>query len=195
MENETDIEQLASEFVDAPVAAQLTVVRDTGYGSVPGLDDEELLDEQELERCVFWEEWGPILTLPVRKRSSVLRPSSDENGRADWGAFGTVDFERMYGPFDKVRYKTQMLREKLRDVLITLDIVKQRVPPSGFLVLKLVQMGILDEEHVTSDDVRALLRLRRRVQGLRDEITALTAARQRRQEVALERALARLVPG
>ena len=34
------------------------------YGSVPGLDDDELADPQELERLVYIEEWGPILALP-----------------------------------------------------------------------------------------------------------------------------------
>ena len=44
----------------------LRVERDTGYGSVPGLEDKELADPAELERQVMLAEWGPILAIPIR---------------------------------------------------------------------------------------------------------------------------------
>ena len=182
------------EEIVVPESAMLRVERDTGYGSVPGLEDEELADPAELERQVFIDEWGPILALPCKGSGGGFRPAIDEFGHLD-GAFGSVDFARLRPPFDKARYKADILREKLNDVLITLDIVKQRVPATGFLVLKLVQMGILSEEHVTGEDVRALLRLRRRVQSLREEITDLMTSRRRRKEAALQRVAARLAPG
>ena len=181
--------------IEVPASPLIRVERDTGWGGVEGLEEEELLDEAELERWLTWQEWGPVLSLPVKQRRSLIRPSIDESGHVDWGAFGTVDFERMYGPFDKARYKADILREKLNDVLITLDIVKRRVPPAGYLVLKLVQMGIVSREHITSDDVRAMLRLRRQAQDLRDEITELMASRRRRRGAATRCALARLAPG
>lgn len=75
------------------------------YGSVPGLPDEELADPEELGRHVFRAEWGPILALPVR-RAPTIRPDIDESLGVDWGAFGTVDFERTVPAFDKARYNT-----------------------------------------------------------------------------------------
>ena len=193
MENEnTTHEEVEGERIEVPGSAVITISRSRGWGNVPGLEDEELLDEQELERWLEHQEWGPVLALPAKKRSCTLRPSMDEEGRVDWGAFGTVDFERMYGSFDKARYKADILREKLKDVLITLDIVRRRLPPAGYLVLKLVQMGIISSDHVTSEDVRAVLRLRRQVQRLRDEIADLRTFRARRDEQAFERALAQL---
>jgi len=47
------------------------------YGSVEGLDDEELADPEELERQVFAEEWAPILALPERTTSMVGRLCAD----------------------------------------------------------------------------------------------------------------------
>jgi hypothetical protein len=195
MEQEnTTCEEVEGE-IEVPASPLIRLERNTGWGGVEGLEADELLDEAELERWLTWQEWGPIMALPVKKPHSAIRPTIDESGHVDWGAFGTVDFERMYGPFDKVRYKADILREKLKDVLITLDIVKQRLPAAGYLALKLVQMGIIDSDHITNDDVRAVRRLRRRVQELRDEITDLTAFRRRRWEAATRRALARLTPG
>jgi hypothetical protein len=72
----------------------LRPIRPRPYGSVQDLDDDELADPDELERQVYLEEFGPILALPVRGRKSQFRPSVDETGVVDWGAFGTVDFER-----------------------------------------------------------------------------------------------------
>ncbi len=65
------------------------------YGSVPGLDDAELLGPAELERAVYRQEFGPVLALPVKgSRGSGIRPVVDESGGVDFGAFGTVDFDR-----------------------------------------------------------------------------------------------------
>ncbi|MFC1604034.1 hypothetical protein ACFL5F_03310, partial [Planctomycetota bacterium] len=94
---------------DVPVSALLTVQRGSRYGSVTGLDDAELADPVELEREVVLEEWGPVLALPVKGNRSSIRPVVDESGGVDWGAFGTVDFERQSGEFDKARYKAEKL--------------------------------------------------------------------------------------
>lgn len=193
-QEDTTYEEVEGE-IEVPASALVRPERNTGWGGVEGLEADELLDETELERWLTWQEWSPVMALPVKRPRSAVRPTVDESGHVDWGAFGTVDFERMYGPFDKAHYKADILREKLKDVLITLDIVKQRLPPAGYLALKLVQMNIIDSDHVTNDDVRAVLRLRRRVQELRDEIVELMACRRRRRGAATRRALARLVPG
>jgi len=112
---------------DVPVSALLSVDRGNRYGSVPGLDDDELLGPAELERQVYQQEFGPVLTLPVKGNRSGVRPVVDEAGGVDWGAFGTVDFERLC-PFDKMRYKVDKLREQLKDLTIRMAIVKERLP-------------------------------------------------------------------
>src|SRR4030042_3485715 len=98
---------------DVPVTALLSVQRDNKYGSVPGLDDTELADPYELEREVMLEEWGPVLALPVKGGQRWIGPVADESGGVDWGAFGSVDFERYSGGFDKARYKAEKLRESI----------------------------------------------------------------------------------
>jgi hypothetical protein len=184
-----DVEEI-DDIEDLPVSPQIRIERATGYGHVPGLDDDELLDEQELETWVEWQDWGPIWALPETAPRSTIRPTINENGRADWGAFGTVDFERIRGPFDKARYKADQLAEELRRVLISVDIVRARLPQAAlYLTLKYLGLGIVKDEHVASDDLRTLLRLTRRAQQLREEIWELRASSRRRQEARAEQAL------
>ena len=105
---------------------QVEVLRETGYGSVPDMDDSELAGPGELMRIIALEQWGSILELPVEPVKSHIRPTIDERGNLDWGAFGTVDFDRMF-PFDKSRYVLDLLREELRIVLIAFDVLKERL--------------------------------------------------------------------
>jgi len=162
------------------------------YGSVEGLDNEELADPDELERQVFAEEWAPILALPEPRRSEI-RPTVDESGHVDWGAFGTVDFERHSGGFDKARYKAERLRERLRDKLILLSIVAHRLPGSAkHLVLKYLRLGIIDLDHITNDDMLALAKLYLQVRRKKEEIARLYEASRRSRERQRERLLARL---
>ncbi len=163
------------------------------YGSVPGLDDEELADPDELERQVFIEEWAPILALPRRKSQCDIRPAIGEDGRPDWGAFATVDFERSHGGFNKARYRADRLREELRDKLIMLAIVKERLPgKAASLVLKYLAKGIITTEHIVNEDMLALAKLYLQAKRKQVEIAYLFEARQRRQEREGQRLLARL---
>ena len=162
------------------------------YGSVEGLEDEELADPDELERQVYAEEWEPILALPEPRRSSI-RPAVDEDGRLDWGAFATVDFERHSGGFDKARYRAERLGEELRDKLIMVAIVRERLPRNASrLVLKYLRMGIIEVEHIVNEDMRALVRLYHDVERKKAEIARLYEASARRRERQGERLLARL---
>ena len=154
----------------------LSLRRSNRYGSVPGLDDEELALPEELERQVFIEEWWPILRLPVRHRKSLIRPTIDEDGHIDWGAFATVDFERYSGGFDKARYKADKLREELRHVLIMMEIISRRLPKARTLVLRYVERGIIDLGHIESLDMYELARLDLRARRLQDEIRQLRGA-------------------
>lgn len=106
---------------------KIEVLRNSGFGSVPGLDDDELADYGELLRQVMTEQLGPLLDIPVKKRGRFVKPTIDENGHLDYGAFGTVDFEKMF-PFNKNLYKLDRLRDELKNILIMFDMVKEKVP-------------------------------------------------------------------
>ena len=156
------------------------------YGSVPGLADSELADPVELERQVWMNEFGPVLALPVEHKKRWIRPAIDEDGRLDWGAFGTVDFEWMY-PFNKVLYKADKLREQLKNVLIMFSIVNERLPGKAkYMVLKYLRMGIIELEHIANSDMRALARLYLRIRRMRKEIAELREASERRRQQRAE---------
>ncbi len=170
------------EVDDVPASAWCR--RRNRYGSVPGLDDEELADPDELERQALHEEWGPVLRLPVRGRGG-FRPEIDEDG-VEFGAFASVDFKRTMPEFDKARYKADKLREELRDTLILLSIVKRRLPGKAkYLVLKYLRMAVIELEHVADDDMLALAKFYLRARRLRDEIRDLEEASTRKQRAAL----------
>jgi len=181
----------AYEVDGVPVSALLSVERKNRYGSVPGLDDEELADPAELEREVILQEWGPVLALPVKGRKSGILPAVDESGGVDWGAFGTVDFERTMPEFDKARYKADVLREQLKGVVIIMSIVSERLPGRAkYLVLKYLKMGSIELEHIGHPDMAALARLFLRARSLREEIRVLEEASEARRRWRLERFLA-----
>jgi hypothetical protein len=158
------------------------------YGSVQGLDDGELADPDELERQVIMEEFGPVLALPVRRRKCSVFVNDD--APVDWGAFGTVDFERSMPKFDKARYKAEKLREQLKDVMIRFEIAKERLPLAKYQVLNCLRMGVIGLEHIEDDDMRGLARLYLRARRLRRQVRQLEEASWRRR-----RAVARAVVG
>ncbi len=160
-----------------PAAAILKLESKDRYGHVAGLEDQELADPVELERQVMRQEWGPILALPFQGMKQTFNPVRDENGGLDWGAFGTVDFERYRPEFDKARYKVEKLREELRDVLIMFDIVRERISGrSKYLVLKYLRMGIIHADHIINDDMQWLARYYLRAKRLQVEIARIKKA-------------------
>lgn len=151
----------------------LRVEHGNRYGSVHGLDDSELADVDELERDVYQQEFGPVLALPVKGNRSGIRPVVDEAGGVDFGAFGTVDFERQF-PFNKLRYKADKFREQLKDLSIRMAIIKERLPGKAkYLVLKFLKMGMIELDHIVDFDMLCLARLYLRARRLRDEIWRL----------------------
>jgi len=73
---------------------------------------------------------APIVALPAKTPRSTIRPTIDENGRPDWGAYGTVDYERQHGPFAKARSDADRLGDELRRLLLTIDLVRAHLPPA-----------------------------------------------------------------
>ena len=151
------------------------VIRDTGYGSVPGLDDDELADPAELLRQIAIEQWGAILEIPVEPVKSLIRPTIDERGNLDWGAFGTVDFERLF-PFDKYRYAIDQRKKRLRDVLLMFDMVKERLSvKERFEVLEHLKAGKDIDE--LEDDKFFWARRYLQVKRIREEIRQIRKRR------------------
>jgi len=166
------------EVAESPV---LRRPKDSPYGSVPGLEDDELADPAELERQVYRAWFGLVLDLPVRKPcGSWVRPNLTEEG-VDFGAFATVDFERLVPKFDGLRYKIEMMREELRDAVIMLSIVIERVPGRAkYVVLKSLRMGIIELDQVMDPDMHSIGKWYLRVRRLREEIRRLSEARWKR---------------
>ena len=189
MEQETDF--VVVDGVVVPESALRRAERRNPYGGVPGLDEEELAQPEELERQVMMEEWGPVLALPVQGKAGGFRPELNENG-VDWSPFASVDFERTMPECDKARYRADKLREKLGDLVILIDLVKRRLPKAMYSVLKYLRMKVIGLEHVTSDDMRALAKLDQRARQLQKEIAQLRTASWERQKEACRRMLARL---
>jgi len=150
------------------------------YGSVAGLEDGELADPWELERCIRQEEWGPVLALPERTQARSIRPAIDEDGGLDWGAFGTVDFDRHRSKPDKTQHKANMLREERANCLIMLSVIAQRVPVEAkWQVLRHVRLGTIDLDDIVDEDVRIMAGLYRRAERLRREIAELEEKRRK----------------
>lgn len=176
VENEREVDGI-------PVSALAARKRRAKYGRVPGLDDEELADPDELERQAYMEEFGPVLALPVDGRESWRPWPTDGTGGLDWGAFGTVDFARTMPEFDKATYKADRLREKLKDVLIMLSIVKERLPGNAkYVVLKHLKMGVIELEHITNEDMLGVAQLYLRARRLQQEIAELEEASRARKQ-------------
>ncbi len=155
------------------------------YGHVPELDDEELASREELEREILRAEWGLVLDLPVNGKHGGFRPDVDEDGIV-FGAFGSVDFERVKPGLDKVRYKADKLREQLKDTIIMLEMIRGRLPRKPVaLILKSLRMGIIDLEDIGNFDMWQLGTLYLRARQLRKQIVELEEASwQRKQERA-----------
>lgn len=180
MENKSIIE--ISRGVEVPESVLLRRELCNKYGSVPGMDDSELADPDELERQVFMQEFGPVLALPVQRKSGI-RPDIDESGHVDWGAFGSVDFDRYCGGFDNLRYKADKLQQDVKDILIIASIVKERLPGKAmYLVLKYLKMGLIRLEHIVNADMMALAKLYLRIERLRAEIRQLERAGEARRQ-------------
>jgi hypothetical protein len=181
MKNETEFED-ECEVDDVPVSPLFSEERRNRYGSVPGLDDEELAEPWELERQVFLDEWGPVLALPVRTRRGWIQPGYDEDFGIDFGAFASVDFDRIRPEFDKALYKADKLKEQRRDVLIIMSIVKERLPKARYKVLKLLQQGIIELEDIQNEDMRGYARLYLRALRLQKQIAELREASWKRRK-------------
>jgi len=141
------------------------------YGTIPDLPDDELVDPDELERVVYKEMWWPILSLPQQRWECPIRPNMDEDGRVDWGAFGSVDFESYRPQVDKLRYKVVKMREKLKDLVVMLKIISARIPGRAKMkILRLVGSGVLDIGEIADNQMYFLAEMYLRASWMREQI-------------------------
>jgi len=172
MKQETEFE--AYDGVVVPESPLLRTERRNPYGSVPGLDDEELLDPAEIERLIVKQEFGPILALPVKTERGWINPISDDDGHIDWGAFGTVDFDRYRPTFDKRLYKADRLNEELANQGLIMETISARIKTMAkYKVIKYVSTGILDLGDISDFDMYCLAERYLRARRFQREIAEL----------------------
>jgi len=170
-----------------PAAALQQERQRTKYGTLKDLPDEELADPDELERVVYKEMWWPILRLPQQRWECPIRPNIDEDGRVDWGAFGTVDFDSYRPQSSKLRYKAEQMKEQLKDRVNLLRMISDRIPGTAkYKVLSLVKKGVLDPDDIADWDMWQLAVGYRRAWRLRREIEQLLARSRKQQEQRLK---------
>ena len=177
-----------SEVYDGVVVAESPLLGrkcSSRYGSVPGLDDEELIDPAEAERLFLKREFAPILALPVKAKKGGIKPNIDEDGTVEWGAFGTVDFDK-YVEFDKLRYKADKLREELFSDRIMLEIISERIKDKNkYAIIERVYKGTLDLGDIADFDIFLLAQRYLWAKRKQCEIIELEEkSRKRRQEKA-----------
>jgi hypothetical protein len=160
----------------------------TKYGNLADLPDEERADPDELERAVYKEMWWPILRLPQQRWECPIRPNMDEDGRVDWGAFGTVDFDSYRPQSSKIRYKAEQMKEQLKDRVNMLRMISARIPGTAkYKILWLVRKRRLDTDDIRDWDMWQLAVGYMRAWRFRHEIERmLKRRRQQREEGAQE---------
>ncbi len=173
------------EVEGVPVSPLLAEGRGNPYGSVPGLDDEEPADIEELERQVLLQAWGPILALPVRTKRGWIKPTIDNDLGVQIDAFGTVDFQRRVPELDKARYKADRLSERLRDTVMMFEMVSARLPQTKYRVLKYLGRGVIELADIGNEDMLAFARLYLKAKRLQKEITELRKASWKRRQAKL----------
>jgi hypothetical protein len=171
------------EGIVVPAAALRREQQRTRYGNLEELPDEELADPDELERAVYKEMWWPILRLPQQRWECPIRPNMDEDGRVDWGAFGTVDFDSYRPEHSKLRYKAEQMKEQLKDQVNMLRMISARIPGRAkYKILWLVRKGRLDTDDISDWDMWQLAVGYLRAWRFRREIEQILARSRQKQE-------------
>jgi hypothetical protein len=171
------------EGIIVPAAALRREQQRNRYGNLAELPDEELADPDELERAVYKEMWWPILRLPQQRWECPVRPNVDEDGRVDWGAFGTVDFNSYRPEHSKLRYKAEQMKEQLKDQVNMLRMISSRIPGRAkYKILWLVKKQRLDTDDIENWDMWQLAVGYVRAWRFRHEIEQMLARSRQKQE-------------
>jgi len=169
-----------------PASALRQEQRMKKYGTISDLPQDELADPDELERVVYKEMWWPILSLPQQRWECPIRPNMDEDGKVNWGAFSSVDFESYRPQFDKLRYKVEKMREELKDLVVMLKMVSARIPGRAKMkILRLVGSGVLDIGDISNNQMYFLAEMYLRASRMREQIKWLQEKRRKQHEEEL----------
>ena len=170
------------EGIIVPVSPLLKRERSSRYGSVSDLDDEELIDPAEIDRVFLREAFAPILALPVKGRKGGIKPNTDDDGIVDWGAFGTVDFDK-YVEFDKFRYKADKLKEEVQNEIFMMEMISGHIKGiEKYAIIERVYNGTLDLGEVADFETYCLAQRYLRAKRLQREIGELEEKSRKRQE-------------
>ena len=170
------------EGIIVPVSPLLKRERSSRYGSVSDLDDEELIDPAEIDRVFLREAFAPILALPVKTKKGFIKPNVDDDGRVEWGAFGTVDFDR-YVEFDKLRYKADKLKEELQNEIFMMELISGHIKgKEKYAIIERVYKGTLDLGGIADLETYCLAQRYLRAKRMQREIGELEDKSQKRRE-------------
>jgi len=168
--------------VEVPVSPLLKRQRSSRYGSVADLDDEELIEPAEIDRVFLREAFAPILALPVKSKKGGIKPNIDEDGTVEWGAFGTVDFDK-YVEFDKLRYKIDKLREELFNERIMMEMLSEKIESKEkYKILEKAEAGLIDADEISNFEMFCLAKRFVRAKRIQREIAELEKKSQERRE-------------
>ena len=168
--------------VEVPVSPLLKRERSNRYGSIPDLDDEDLIEPAEIDRVFLREVFGPILALPVKGKKGGIKPNIDEDGTVEWGAFGTVDFDK-YVEFDKLRYKADKLREELFHERIMMEMLSEKIESKEkYKILEKAEAGLIDADEISNFEMFCLAKRYVRAKRIQREIAELEKKSQERRE-------------
>jgi len=178
--------------VEVPVSPLLKRERSNRYGSIPDLDDEELIEPAEIDRVFLREAFAPILALPVKGKKGGIKPNIDEDGSVDWGAFGTVDFDK-YVEFDKLRYKADKLREELFNERIMMEMLSEKIESKEkYKILEKAEAGLIDADEISNFEMFCLAKRFVRAKRIQREIAELEKKSQERREEKAKKILGSL---
>ena len=170
------------EGIIVPVSPLLKRERSSRYGSVSDLDDEELIDPAEIDRVFLREAFAPILALPVKGKKGGVKPNIDEDGTVDWGAFGTVDFDK-YVEFDKFRYKADKLAEEVQNEIFMMEMISGHIKGiEKYAIIERVYKGTLDLGKIADFETYCLAQRYLRAKRLQRDILQLEEKSRKRQE-------------
>ena len=177
------------EGIIVPVSPLLKRERSSRYGSISDLDDEELIEPAEIDRVFLREAFAPILALPVKGRKGGIKPNIDEDGTVDWGAFGTVDFDK-YVEFDKLRYKADKLSEELRNEILMMEMISGHIKnKEKYAIIERVYKGTLDLGEIADLETYCLAQRYLRAKRLQREIGELEEKSRKKQEEKVRKIL------
>jgi hypothetical protein len=170
--------------VEVAPSAVLRRLRKNRYGLIQDLPEEELADPYELERQVVKSEFGPVLLLERKSKSSGFRHCVHSEDEIGFDAFGTVDFERYKPEFNKTRYHIDKLKEQLKDLVIMIEMINGRIKAvTKYKVLKYVKMGVIEVDDIADWDMWQFAMLYMRALRIKKQIVkSQELSRKRRQE-------------